>query len=124
MIYSRGNFLFPNIVITPPNLMGYPDEIDANNYTQLPQKKIYCEVENTVLRVWPKLSRIGMIVTIKVRNSSQKMKVRFTSADKYRSVLSEMNSFYSALLRLFLFNLGLGIGLPLYRFIFHRILKL
>lgn len=124
VIYSLGNFLFPNIIITPPKLMAYPDGVNAKNYTSLPRMNNYQEVDCATLRIWKPLSRIGMIVKIKVEKGSQRMKVRLTRADKYRSVLSEMNRFYAAILKLFLFTLGLGIRLPIYRFVFHRILKL
>jgi len=124
VIYSLGNFLFPNTIISPPKLMAYPDGVNALNYKRLPQMGYYQDVDRTTLRIWKPLSRIGMIVNIKVEKGSQIMKVQFTKADKYRSVLSEMNSFYAAILKLFLFTLGLGIRIPLYRFVFHRILKL
>jgi poly-gamma-glutamate synthesis protein (capsule biosynthesis protein) len=124
VFYSLGNFLFPNQVITPPKLMDYPDEVNAENFTTLPEISKYIEVKNTSLRVWPKLSRIGMIASITIKYGTQRRKVLFTFAHKYKSVVSSMRSLPSGLLKLFLTGLGYGIRLPVYRTIFHKILKL
>lgn len=124
VFYSMGNFLFPNVIINPPRILDYPAGINAGNYLELPEIRDYVEVQETSLRVWRKLSRIGMIASLRIENGRIKRKVYYTFAHKYRSILSRLSSFYTIILRLFLFSLRYGIRLPVYRYIFHKILKL
>ncbi len=124
VFFSLGNFMFPNIVMTPPKTMAYPEECTSGNYQHLPTITNYREVSETTLHIWPRLSRIGMIVTIEAGISTQRMKVYFTRSEKFNSSLTMMKGWFPQCLKIFLKLVGWGIRLPVYRFIFHRILKL
>lgn len=61
IVYSMGNFLFPERLIAPPKVTYYPDaQID---YSTLPVTDKYPIVDCVTLKTLPYLARVGMIVT-------------------------------------------------------------
>lgn len=66
--YSMGNFFFPDRLIAKPRSTFYPDEsIALQSY---PITTGYPYVQQTTLKVWPHLARIGEIVVISIRKKS------------------------------------------------------
>lgn len=70
IIYSMGNFLFPERLIAPPKVTYYPEE--PIDYSTLPITDKYPIVDCVTLKTLPYLARVGMIVTAKIENGSSK----------------------------------------------------
>ena len=81
--YSMGNFLFPDRLLVKPRSTYYPDEpLDT---TKLPVTDRYPFVEETTLKIWKPLARIGMVVMTKVDGKSIKAQpyfVRMTNSNR------------------------------------------
>ena len=76
IIYSMGNFLFPERLIAPPKVTYYPEKhID---YSTLPVTDQYPIVDCVTLKTLPFLARVGMIVTTEIGNQTAKSKYVFT----------------------------------------------
>lgn len=80
--YSMGNFLFPDRLIVKPRSTYYPETpIDIK---QLPVTDRYPFVEETTLKIWKSIPRIGQIVTAKINDgkiSANTQYVRISSAN-------------------------------------------
>ncbi len=61
IVYSMGNFLFPERLIAPPKVTYYSDE--AIDYSTLPVTYAYPTVKRITLKSLPYLARVGMIVS-------------------------------------------------------------
>lgn len=61
IVYSMGNFLFPERLIAPPKVTYYPNE--AIDYSTLPVTYAYPTVKRITLKSLPYLARVGMIVS-------------------------------------------------------------
>ena len=61
IVYSMGNFLFPERLIAPPKVTYYPD--GAIDYSTLPVTYAYPTVKRITLKSLPYLARVGMIVS-------------------------------------------------------------
>ena len=70
IVYSMGNFLFPERLIAPPKVTYYPDE--PIDYSSLPVTDGYPVVNQVTLKTLPFLARVGMIVTSELKGSSVK----------------------------------------------------
>jgi poly-gamma-glutamate synthesis protein (capsule biosynthesis protein) len=78
--YSMGNFLFPDRLLVKPRSTYYPDEpLDT---TKLPVTDRYPFVEETTLKIWKPLARIGMVVMTKVEGKSIKAQPYFVRMSK------------------------------------------
>ena len=64
IVYSMGNFLFPERLIAPPKVTYYPTE--KIDYSMLPITQKYPIVKCVTLKTLPYLARVGMIVTSKI----------------------------------------------------------
>lgn len=76
IIYSMGNFLFPERLIAPPKVTYYFDE--PIDYSTLPITDKYPIVDCVTLKTLPYLARVGMIVTTKIENHSTKSEYIFS----------------------------------------------
>ena len=61
IVYSMGNFLFPERLIAPPKVTFYSDS--GIDYSSLPITYDYPMVDRVTLKSLPYLARVGMIVT-------------------------------------------------------------
>lgn len=64
IVFSMGNFLFPERLIAPPKVTYYPDE--PIDYSALPVTDKYPIVDCVTLKTLPYLARVGMIVTSEI----------------------------------------------------------
>mgnify|MGYP002853133827 CR=1 FL=1 len=64
IVYSMGNFLFPERLIAPPKVTYYPDA--PIDYSKLPVTNEYPIVDCVTLKTLPFLARVGMIVTTEI----------------------------------------------------------
>lgn len=76
IVYSMGNFLFPERLIAPPKMTYYSDE--PIDYSTLPVTDEYPIVDCVTLKTLPFLARVGMIVTTEIENNSAKSSYIFS----------------------------------------------
>ena len=72
IVYSMGNFLFPERLIAPPKATYYPDA--PMDYSALPVTDKYPIVDCVTLKTLPFLARVGLIVNTKIENQTAKSK--------------------------------------------------
>ena len=84
IVYSMGNFLFPERLIAPPKVTYYPDK--PIDYSTLPVTDAYPVVERVTLKTLPYLARVGMIVSSKFAESSVKTDFIFSYLDEKNSI--------------------------------------
>lgn len=98
IVYSMGNFLFPDRYIVPPRSTWYPPK--NFNTVDLPKTYRYPYVKVPTLKLWNNLSRIGMIVNIGLTNEKIKVDYQLTilSKDNSISVLGISSSRYKRIL--------------------------
>ena len=80
IVYSMGNFLFPERLIAPPKVTYYHDE--PIDYTKLPVTDEYPIVDCVTLKTLPYWARVGQIVTSRLSNNSVVSDYRFSYLDK------------------------------------------
>ena len=80
IVYSMGNFLFPERLIAPPKVTYYPDE--PIDYLKLPVTDKYPIVDCVTLKTLPFLARVGMIVTSSIEDTSIKTGYVFSYLNK------------------------------------------
>ena len=83
IVYSMGNFLFPERLIAPPKVTYYPDA--PIDYSTLPVTDAYPLVNQVTLKTLPFLARAGMIVSSELDGAS-------VSSDYILSFLDEKNN--------------------------------
>ena len=83
IVYSMGNFLFPERLIAPPKVTYYPDK--PIDYSTLPVTDAYPVVEQVTFKTLPYLARVGMIVSSTLTETS-------VNSDFILSYLDEKNS--------------------------------
>ena len=84
--YSMGNFLFPDRLLVKPRSTYYPDEpIDTS---KLPVTDRYPFVEETTLKIWKPLARIGMVVMTDVDKESISAKPYYVRIDRNNALTS------------------------------------
>lgn len=76
IVYSMGNFLFPERLIAPPKVTYYPDSLI--DYSLLPVTDKYPIVDCVTLKTLPFLARVGMIVTTEIEEGSAISKYVFS----------------------------------------------
>ena len=80
VVFSMGNFLFPERLIAPPKVTYYSDvEID---YDTLPVTDEYPIVDRVTLKTLPYWARVGMIVTAKLDGKRVESCYRFSYLNK------------------------------------------
>ena len=80
IVYSMGNFLFPDRLICPPRSTYYPHPlIDID---KLPVTDSYPYVEEVTYKIWKPIARIGMIVDISIDDSGVSSTPLYTSLSK------------------------------------------
>ena len=80
IIYSMGNFLFPERLIAPPKITYYPTE--PIDYSTLPVTENYPIVKQVTFKTLPFLARVGMIVTSEVDDHFVKSSFVFSYLNK------------------------------------------
>ncbi len=80
IVYSMGNFLFPERLIAPPKVTYYPDK--PIDYSTLPVTDGYPVVEQVTLKTLPYLARVGMIVSSELTESTVKSNYVLTFLDE------------------------------------------
>ena len=76
IIYSMGNFLFPERLIAPPRVTYYPTE--PIDYSTLPYTENYPQVKQVTYKSLPYLARVGLIVTSEIDNQAVKSSYVFS----------------------------------------------
>lgn len=102
IIFSMGNFLFPDRLLAPPRSTYY-SEIPINT-ADLPVTDGYPKhVESITYKIWKKLARYGMIASVELNGQSQFLqteynhlttdnaleKIHFSDVEKYRKLKRE-----------------------------------
>lgn len=84
IIYSMGNFLFPERLISPPKVTYYPDEnID---YSKLPVTDEYPLVDCVTLKTLPYWARVGLVVKTQIGPETVYSDYHFSYLDKNNCV--------------------------------------
>lgn len=76
IVYSMGNFLFPERLIAPPKVTYYPDAPIC--YSTLPITDKYPIVDCVTLKTLPFLARVGLIVNTTIEKHTVKSKYDFS----------------------------------------------
>ena len=84
IVYSMGNFLFPERLIAPPKVTYYPNK--PIDYSTLPVTDAYPVVEQVTLKTLPYLARVGMIVSSTITESSVQSNFILSYLDENNSV--------------------------------------
>lgn len=77
--YSMGNFFFPDRLIVKPRSTYYPEEPIA--LQDLPVTDRYPYVEQTTLKKWKPLARIGELISVKLDNGLVDVKTNYVRLD-------------------------------------------
>lgn len=80
IVYSMGNFLFPERLIAPPKVTWYPE--GALDYTTLPVTDEYPTVDTVTLKTLPYWARVGLVVETRLEEAGAVSDYRFTYLDK------------------------------------------
>ena len=80
IVYSMGNFLFPERLIAPPKVTYYSEE--PIDYTTLPVTDKYPIVDCVTLKTLPYWARVGMVVSAQIDSGTVRSKYRYTYLDK------------------------------------------
>ena len=70
IVYSMGNFLFPERLIAPPKVTYYP--VEPIDYASLPVTDEYPVVNQITLKTLPFLARVGLIVSSELKEATVK----------------------------------------------------
>lgn len=92
IVYSMGNFLFPERLIAPPKVTYYPEE--SIDYSILPVTDGYPLVNCVTLKTLPFWARVGQIVNCQIDNSQVVSYYRFSylNMDNCVALLDEKKS--------------------------------
>lgn len=80
IVFSMGNFLFPERLIAPPKVTYYPE--GSIDYSSLPVTDKYPLVNTLTLKTLPYLARVGMIINTCINCSKIISSYRYTYLDK------------------------------------------
>lgn len=80
IVYSMGNFLFPERLIAPPKVTYYPEE--PIDYSTLPVTDKYPIVDCVTLKTLPYWARVGMVVDAQLDSGTVRSQYRYTYLDK------------------------------------------
>lgn len=104
VVYSMGNFLFPDRLITKPRSTYYPHP--ALDYEKLPKTDGYPYVEKPTFKLWKPIARVGMIVNCDMKKGVRQIEKYYTYLTNENDVVIHKNqknkklSIVSFLLRL------------------------
>lgn len=92
IVYSMGNFLFPDRLIAPPKVTYYPTT--PIDYSTLPVTDKYPLVDCVTLKILPYWARVGQIVESQLNKDSAVSNYRFTylNKDNCLTLLNEKKS--------------------------------
>lgn len=111
IIFSLGNFFFPDRIITAPRSTYYPD--DKPELRSMPVTRGYPMVDNPTFKIWKSVARKGQIVTIALNNESVSVERSLTQLDDC-SHIDLCNDRTPAL-----FNLSHKlVNVPMYKYLF------
>lgn len=80
IVYSMGNFLFPDRLICPPRSTYYPHPlIDID---KLPKTDAYPYVNEITFKIWKPMARVGMIVTATMDENGINSTAHYTNLSK------------------------------------------
>lgn len=79
IIFSLGNFLFPDRIINTPRSTFYPEK--TPNISSMPTTLGYPFVKEATFKIWKPVARIGQVISITVSNQSIAAHRIFTSMD-------------------------------------------
>lgn len=114
IVYSMGNFLFPDRIIVPPKFTWYPeDEIDLDS---LPTTIGIPLVERPTIKCWRPLAYIGSIVNVHLDDKSIKTNYMLTLAHK--NGLVKLLDTHEKRHRFILKYIGLSLKINLYPIVF------
>lgn len=80
IIFSLGNFFFPDRIITEPRSTYYPDK--APDFHRLPSTDGYPMVSEPTFKRWKDVARKGQVITLVFSDRSIKAEREFTCLDK------------------------------------------
>jgi hypothetical protein len=80
VVFSMGNFLFPERLIAPPKVTYYPEA--SIDYLTLPVTDKYPLVDCVTLKTLPYWARVGLIVKTQIDNNTIFSDYRFSYLDK------------------------------------------
>lgn len=80
VVYSMGNFLFPERLIAPPKVTYYPN--GSIDYSSLPVTDKYPIVDCVTLKTLPYLARVGMVVNSEIEAGFVKSNYMFSYLNK------------------------------------------
>ena len=76
IVYSMGNFLFPDRLICPPRSTYYPHPlIDID---KLPITDAYPYVDEITFKIWKPMARVGMIITATIKGYTVISEAKYT----------------------------------------------
>lgn len=85
VVYSMGNFLFPDRLITKPRSTFYSHpNLDVST---LPKTDGYPYVETPTFKVWKSIARIGMIVSLTFENEKLLIEKKYTNLSLQNEVV-------------------------------------
>lgn len=111
IIFSLGNFFFPDRIITSPRSTYYPAE--SPEIASLPVTNGYPMVDTPTFKIWKPVARRGQVTIISVSDKHTETETTFTRMDS-KSHISVSNDSAPLMLRL----AHLLVKLPAYRLIF------
>lgn len=84
IIFSLGNFFFPDRIITAPRSTYYPDE--KPNLKSMPATLGYPMVERPTFKIWKSVARKGQVVSLSINKESVTVERSFTSLDDFSHI--------------------------------------
>lgn len=124
VFFSLGNFIFPNFMMNKPKIIQYPISITNEQILSLPITYNYQEVDNLSLRVWPVLSRIGMIVELSLNQKRITYNSRLTYMKKYDNSIHITSKILSVIYKIYLKIFSIIIRFSFYNTLYYKILRL
>lgn len=124
VFWGLGNTLFPDFIIDPPISMTYPDASNGDVVNMLPRVSRYEYVSQRVKRVWPFLSRIGMIALVSISENSLDVRAKYVYLSKSNTELELLPLLLRFPLSLWLGFVRLFSGLKLYHQIYYKIFRM
>ncbi|MFA7097977.1 MAG: CapA family protein [Gammaproteobacteria bacterium] len=122
--YSMGNFLFPDFMLKSPLTIYYPEGFSMNDAYTLPVLNKYAPVSVPSLRVWPNLSRIGLIAELQICNHCIKIRQRMVRIKRQSSELDLYPRLLTRIYRAWLWLFSIIIRLPVYSWFYCKMLRL
>jgi poly-gamma-glutamate synthesis protein (capsule biosynthesis protein) len=123
VFFSLGNCIFPNFIMEPPRTIAYPQDIVGEEVNRLPATLKYSEVKKRIVRVWPFLSRIGMIAEYSDQHPAR-FRTRYVRVSADNRSLGLVAHVFGSAMDFWLSLLGLVEKTSLYPLIYRKIFHL